>query len=109
MAAGIAKVVYIEPYAKSLALELHDDAISVDEKDAGTKVVFVQYEGVAPNNYLDVFKSGLDRKRNGVCIPGDPRTATPVIKEPLDDFTIREDIATGGLSRLFAAEDAAQS
>lgn len=109
VAAGIAKVVYIEPYAKSLALELHDDAISVDEKDAGTKVVFVQYEGVAPNNYLDVFKSGLDRKRNGVCIPGDPRTATPVIKEPLDDFTIREDIATGGLSRLFAAEDAAQS
>lgn len=104
VAAGITKVVYIEPYAKSLALELHDDAISTDQKDAGKKVVFLQYEGVAPNNYLDVFKSGLDRKRDGICLPSDPRNATPVIKEPLDDFTIREDIATVGLSRIFAAE-----
>ena len=109
VAAGIKRVVYIEPYAKSLALELHDDAISTDEKDIGKKVVFVQYEGVAPNNYLDVFKSGLDRKRDGVRLPCDPRSSSPVIKEPLDDFTIREDIATGGLSRLFAAAVPAKS
>lgn len=109
VAAGIRKVVYIEPYAKSLALELHDDAISSDEKDFGKKVVFLQYEGVSPNNYLAVFKSGLDRKRDGVRITSDPRTAIPVIQEPLDDFGIREDIATGGLSSLIAAEPAPQA
>lgn len=109
VAAGIRRAIYIEPYAKSLAIELHDDTISTDEKDGGKKVVFLQYEGVAPNNYLDVFKNGIDRKRDGLRIIADPRSASPVIKEPLDDFTIREDIATGGLSRLFAAETPTQS
>jgi hypothetical protein len=83
---------------------LHDDAISTDEKDAKTMVIFMQYEGVAPNNYLDVFKSGSPRKSGGVRIDANPREASPVIQEPLDDFAIREDIAIGGLSKLFAAE-----
>lgn len=104
VAAGIKRAVYIEPYAKSLAIELHEDAVSTDEKDESTKVIFVQYEGVSPNNYLAVFKNGLDRKRNGRRVESDPRTASPVIKEPLDDFAIREDIATGGLNKLFAAQ-----
>lgn len=100
VAAGVEKVVYIEPYAKSLAIDLHEDAISSDEKDRGKKVVFVQYEGVSPNNYLAVFKSGIDRKRNGARVVSDPRAASPIIQEPLDDFGIREDIATGTLSSV---------
>lgn len=104
VAAGVQKVVYIEPYAKSLAIDLHEDAISADEKDQGKKVIFVQYEGVSPNNYLAVFKSGAERKREGVRLTTDPRTAPPVIQEPLDDFGIREDIATGALSSVLAPE-----
>lgn len=104
VAAGVQKVVYIEPYAKSLAIDLHEDAISADEKDAGKKVIFVQYEGVSPNNYLGVFKNGTERKRAGARLPMDTRTASPVIQEPLDDFGIREDIATAALSSVLALE-----
>lgn len=104
VAAGISRVYYIEPYAKSLALDLHDDAISTDLKDSGAKVIFVQYEGVSPNNYLALFKSGLLRKRDGIVIVTDPRTATPVIKEPLDDFAIREDIAVVGVKDLVSID-----
>ena len=104
VAAGVQKVVYIEPYAKSLAIDLHEDAISADEKDAGSKVIFVQYEGVSPNNYLAVFKSGIERKSGGVRVSADPRVAAPVIQEPLDDFGIREDIATGALSSVLTPE-----
>lgn len=104
VAAGVQKVVYIEPYAKSLAIDLHEDAISADEKDAGRKVIFVQYEGVSPNNYLAVFKSGAERKRGGVRLSTDARTASPVIQEPLDDFGIREDIATAALSTVLTPE-----
>lgn len=39
IAAGISRVVYIEPYEKSLAMELHDDAISTSPSEKG-KTVF---------------------------------------------------------------------
>ena len=48
VASGIAKVVYIEPYPKSLALGLHTDAITDKETGDKEKVVFLQYEGTAP-------------------------------------------------------------
>jgi cytidine deaminase len=56
VAAGIGEVVYVEPYAKSLATELHRDAIVLDASSADTrKVVFRPFIGVAPSRYVDVF------------------------------------------------------
>lgn len=52
--AGISRVVYIEPYPKSLAPDLHADSISVD----GVKsdhVSFMPFVGVAPRRYADLF------------------------------------------------------
>lgn len=61
VAAGIRHVVYIEPYAKSLALELHDDSIShqppPDQRDRQRKVIFEPFVGVSPRRYLDLFSS----------------------------------------------------
>jgi deoxycytidylate deaminase len=56
VAAGIQEVVYVEPYAKSLATELHKDAIVLDASSADhRKVVFRPFVGVAPSRYVDVF------------------------------------------------------
>lgn len=56
VAAGIREVVYVEPYAKSLATELHRDAIVLDASSADhRKVVFRPFIGVAPSRYVDVF------------------------------------------------------
>jgi deoxycytidylate deaminase len=56
VAAGIGEVVYVEPYAKSLATELHKDAIVLDASSSDTrKVVFRPFIGVAPSRYVDVF------------------------------------------------------
>ncbi|CAM2920905.1 anti-phage dCTP deaminase [Pseudoalteromonas distincta] len=60
VAAGIRKAVYIEPYEKSLALDLHDDAIT-DQSDS-KKVRFVPFEGVSPRRYPKFFFSMADRK-----------------------------------------------
>ena len=38
--AGICRVVYLEPYPKSHAADLHDDAIDVEERDQSGKVEF---------------------------------------------------------------------
>lgn len=72
VAAGMKKVIYIEPYEKSLALELHDDAITTDERNSEIpnssrkKLVIVQFEGVAPSRYEAFFKYKKDTKIDGL-------------------------------------------
>jgi deoxycytidylate deaminase len=63
--AGIAKVVYIEPYPKSLAEELHGDAITFDaseDENCPGKLLFIPYRGVAPDRYEDFFTMKEERK-----------------------------------------------
>lgn len=70
IAAGIAKVVYIEPYPKSRAPELHGDAISIDEP-ASSRLHFKPFLGVGPRRYFDLFSlklstgQTLTRKQDG--------------------------------------------
>lgn len=55
IAAGIKRVIYIEPYPKSKALEFYKKEISQIEKDATTKVVFLPFKGVGPHRFIDLF------------------------------------------------------
>ncbi len=66
---GIARVVYIEPYAKSLASRLHEDAIVLvgeegdggdgerEDGDRANRVEFVPFLGIAPRSYHRLFSS----------------------------------------------------
>jgi len=76
--AGIRRIVYIEPYRKSLASELHSDTISEERDEQGgdecsshlahcSKVVhFEIYRGVSPSRYMSLFNSAEERKdKNG--------------------------------------------
>lgn len=89
VAAGIDKVFYIEPYAKSLALELHSDSIG-DTDDGSGRVAFLQYEGVAPDSALKLFRHGTERKDGGYARILDKKTAIPVLPPPMDGFTTHE-------------------
>jgi deoxycytidylate deaminase len=63
--AGIKKVVYMEPYPKSLGEELHSDAIILDplsEVTEENKVIFMQYQGIAPHRFHDIFSMQEERK-----------------------------------------------
>lgn len=65
VAAGLQKVIYIEPYAKSLVSELYPDSIAVDGVASGQgSVVFQPFVGIAPRCYLDLFPT-LERKQEG--------------------------------------------
>jgi deoxycytidylate deaminase len=69
IAAGISEVIYIEPYRKSLATRLHSDALTESVGDLG-KVRVLQFDGVAPRRFIDLFEAG-ERKTNGVLrLPG---------------------------------------
>lgn len=56
--AGISRVVYIEPYPKSLADRLHSDSITFsDEERKEGRVVFDSFRGVAPRLYPVIFST----------------------------------------------------
>jgi deoxycytidylate deaminase len=56
IAAGVRRVIYIQPYPKSLAETLHPDAIEIDpDSPSPDKVAFLPFVGVAPRRYLDLF------------------------------------------------------
>ncbi len=58
VAAGVKRVVYIEPYAKSRAIEMYGDSICVkgeSTEDDVRKVQFDSFVGVAPRKYLNLF------------------------------------------------------
>jgi cytidine deaminase len=59
IAAGICRVVYIRPYMKSLAVELHSESLVIDPEpgsDTHGKVAVEQYVGVAPRGYPQYFE-----------------------------------------------------
>ena len=61
--AGVASVVYVEPYPKSLADRLHDDSIafiSGSEDTSGGKVTFSPFSGVAPRRFRKLFSAVAD-------------------------------------------------
>ncbi len=55
IAAGIKKVVYIEPYPKSKALEFYTNEISQNGQDSERKVIFIPFKGVGPHRFIDLF------------------------------------------------------
>lgn len=83
IAAGIAEVVFIEPYPKSLTQQLYDGEIEISDKPVengaqAEKVRFRPFHGVAPVLYQRVF-SYRDRKdAYGTIATWDPAAATPV-------------------------------
>jgi deoxycytidylate deaminase len=79
---GIRRVVFIEPYPKSLAEQLHGDAISVDEPPSSNFTVrFEHFSGVAPTNYFALFESTGKRKgRNGAPLTFSAETIQPKLR-----------------------------
>jgi cytidine deaminase len=77
IAAGIGRVVYIEPYAKSLALDLHSNAIQLDSEVDPNKIPFVPFLGVAPRNYSNIFAMPDRKQEDGEVIEWVAETANP--------------------------------
>jgi deoxycytidylate deaminase len=118
VAAGIKRVVYIEPYPKSLASELHSDAIRLlaDEtpppgvpgrKD--DRIPFEPFLGIGPRRFFDLFSlklsSGytIERKADdGRVVKWDQRHARPRVPMPPTSYIEREQLVSTRLNRIFA-------
>lgn len=82
VSSGIVRVLYIEPYPKSLAEELHGDAVTLKvqhegnncgtENNKASHVQFEAFNGIGPRKYLDLFSLSLSTGR-----PLDRKSAMP--------------------------------
>ncbi len=92
IASGIERVLYIHPYAKSLARELHDDSIIFEPVTPGPvegRVVFEQYVGVAPRVYSPYFDFGQAKRkgpRGRAMATDDALTAIPRVLQDAGSF-----------------------
>lgn len=86
VASGVVRVVFVEPYPKSLADELHGDAIAVGLSRTGTagRVRFEPFVGIGPRKFFDLFSTELSsgyrvtRKNNdGTTIEWSAPNAVP--------------------------------
>lgn len=94
IAAGITRVVYVAPYAKSLAADLHSDALCVDpsgpDDPCRREVTFEPFVGVGPSRFLAVFEMPKRKDATGRVLPFDPKTAVPRLAEIEPDDMLAE-------------------
>lgn len=68
IAAGISRVVYMEPYPKSRAKELHEDEIELESDMDTRRVSFVPFLGISPFRYRNIFQKGRRKDAAGSAI-----------------------------------------
>jgi deoxycytidylate deaminase len=100
VASGIMEVYYIEPYRKSLAMKLHDDAISEREVDVA-KVRILPYDGVAPTKYLKLFRMESDSRKgsDGIMHPINAKSSRPRFEKSLEALPALEGIVLENLRK----------
>jgi deoxycytidylate deaminase len=100
VSAGISRVFYVEPYEKSMARDLHDDAIAFDTEEAPAgsgKVQFLHFEGVSPRQFQNFFRAVSRKDDQGKFVRIQPRTAEKTVPEYLDNY---QDFETKAVQHL---------
>jgi cytidine deaminase len=76
IAAGIREVIFREPYPKSLAAELHADAIEIDPlTPSGDRLTFHPFVGISPSRYFELFTMARRKDGLGHALQWDPHSA----------------------------------
>ena len=98
VAAGISRVVYIEPYAKSLAHGFHEEEIALDRgRTRPEQVLFEPFVGVAPRLFLRLFEMAERKGKDGTRVEWIKASAQPRIVPPVVGYDELENKAGSGL------------
>jgi len=107
IASGIARVVFLEPYPKSLASELHRDSISVEQGDRGSYnefpyVSFEHFFGISPRRYRELFERTKRKDDNGNFVAFGTGHPVPNVDLKFPFYQQLERFIIDGLSELLA-------
>lgn len=90
VAAGISRVVFLEPYPKSYASELHSDSISFRPEDIEKKVVFEPFIGISPRRYRDIFEKRKRKDGDGRAVDWYFEKPKPMIEDTTSNYMNNE-------------------
>jgi deoxycytidylate deaminase len=104
IASGLAKVVFLEPYPKSLTFQLHNDAAEIEGGDRGTyaqfpSVEFVHFFGVTPRRYQQIFTRGRRKDSKGDFVSYASSKRMPIIDIKAPSYTQPESMVLGFLQK----------
>lgn len=103
VAAGIKRVVYVEPYPKSRAKDLHDDSICVDSPLlVENKVTFQPFTGIAPRRYGSMFQMVKRKHKDGVAAEAAATISTMRLRPIPLHYIVKEDEAAKSLDEALA-------
>jgi deoxycytidylate deaminase len=124
IAAGIERVVFVEPYLKSKAFDFHKDAITIsypqnegiDERGTrlsrDDRVKFEPFFGVGPRRFFDLFSMTLGvgfpitrKHNNGKAVDWSPEGKIPRLAMQASSYLQREQAAAEEFSRLAAIKN----
>lgn len=77
VAAGVSRVVYVEPYPKSRAIDLHQDAISLEPVTHDERVRFEPFVGISARLYPSLFRMPARKNEHGQALAWHPNASSP--------------------------------
>jgi deoxycytidylate deaminase len=105
VAAGIRRVVYIEPYPKSLATQLYPDSIEAVSSDATShQILFEPFVGVAPRQYMNLFAMQERKTADGTAISIDRQSALPRCQSSARTYMINEQRQLDTLNKIMRSK-----
>ncbi|MDQ0561496.1 deoxycytidylate deaminase [Rhizobium mesoamericanum] len=68
VSSGIRKLVFLEPYPKSHAKDMHADSVTFSPAEKDTKVLFEPFIGISPRRYRDIFEKKKRKDADGKAV-----------------------------------------
>jgi hypothetical protein len=109
LAAGVARVVYVEPYPKSKTATFYGDSVVLGPSNGDGRVGFEAFEGVGARRFFDLFSIGpssgypVKRKAKGGRVREDWTRTSAEVRVPLlpNSYMLRESSAAEELVGRF--------
>jgi deoxycytidylate deaminase len=105
VAAGIRRVVYIEPYPKSLTAQLYPDSIGVESPASDNhQISFEPFVGVAPRQYMNLFSMPRRKTEDGSVVSMNRETASPKCQSSVPTYMRNEESNLDSLNRAMQSK-----
>ena len=102
-------MVFLEPYPKSLASQLHSDSLQVEGGDRGRyihfpAVQFTHFYGITPRRYQELFARGKRKNEKGDFVEYQHNKRQPLIDIKSPYYTLAETGVLDTLRRMYKAK-----
>jgi deoxycytidylate deaminase len=104
--AGISEVIFLEPYPKSRAANLHSDSVQVEGSDRGRynlfpSVKFVHFHGITPRRYRELFERGRRKDAEGKFVAYVNYASAPIVDVKTPFYVEPESVLVNRAARAF--------